>query len=475
MIFRSPLIGCVLAVGAGHVFAQAAKTQSVEARRVIIDGASRRISDWEPHASMTLESLPPLVGVPPDKFGGRADRQGRKTGFFHTQMSGGRWWIVDPLGNLYLSDGVDSVSPGNSANNKAEFTRKFGNSGAWSDATAALLVRNGNNSLGAWSDDNVLEHAASQELHPLSYSVNLNIMSAYGHEHGGVHMGSGHQTYPQDTIFVFDPQFETFANKFLKSIEGKSNDPNLLGYFSDNEIPLASNNLDGLLSRAKGEPGRVAAEAFLADHHASHPTDELRSQFLEFEAARYFKIVSSAIRAHDPNHMYLGCRFYGRQLRQPEMFRAAGPYADIISVNFYNRWQVEPETTAMWEKESGKPFLISEFYVKADDSSMPNTSGAGWIVHTQKDRGIFYENLVISLLQTKSFVGWHWFRYQDNDPEDKSADPSNIGSNKGIVNTSYDPYTALTMSMQRINTHIYSIADVFHPEPPPPAPTRSQP
>lgn len=448
--------------------AQVLKTQPVEARRVIINGGSRHISGWEAHPTMTMESLPPLVAVTGDKFGGRADRHGNKTGFFHAEQNGGRWWIVDPLGHLYLSDGVDSVAPGNSLNNKAEFARTFGNEGKWADATAALLLRNGINSLGAWSDDDALEHSATHPQHPLSYSVNLNVMSAYGHEHGDVHMGSGHQTYPQDAVFVFDPEFEVFAGKFLKSIDAKKEDPDLLGYFSDNEIPLALNNLDGLLSRTRGEPGRVAAEAFLRDHHAFGPTDELRSQFLEFETERYFKIVSAAIHEHDPNHMYLGCRFYGKQLRQPEMFRAAGKYADIISVNFYNRWQAEPETTSMWEKESGKPFLVTEFYVKADDSDMPNTSGAGWIVHNQRDRGLFYENLVISLLETRSFVGWHWFRYQDNDPEDKAADTSNIGANKGIVNTAYLPYGPLTASMQRVNAHIYSIADVFYPEPSPP-------
>lgn len=110
-----------------------------------------------------------------------------------------------------------------------------------------------------------------------------------------------------------------------------------------------------------------------------------------------------------------------------------------------------------WAQWAKKPFFITEFYTKAEDSGLPNVSGAGWLVRTQKDRGLHYQNFCLQLLQSPSCVGWHWFRYQDNDPSDPTADPSNNDSNKGIVNTTYDAYPVLTDWMRQLNIRKYSL------------------
>jgi hypothetical protein len=88
---------------------------------------------------------------------------------------------------------------------------------------------------------------------------------------------------------------------------------------------------------------------------------------------------------------------------------------------------------------------------------MANTSGAGWLVKTQRERGQFYENFTLGLLQSKVCVGWHWFKYIDNDPDDKTVDPSNIDSNKGVVNNRYVPYQPLLDSMKRLNQRAYGL------------------
>ena len=92
---------------------------------------------------------------------------------------------------------------------------------------------------------------------------------------------------------------------------------------------------------------------------------------------------------------------------------------------------------------------------------MANTSGAGWLVKTQRDRGVFYENFVLGLLESKVCVGWHWFKYIDNDPTDKNADPSNTDSNKGIVSNRYEPYAPLLESMRAVNQRSYSLVEHF--------------
>lgn len=76
------------------------------------------------------------------------------------------------------------------------------------------------------------------------------------------------------------------------------------------------------------------------------------------------------------------------------------------------------------------------------------------------DRRTFYENFVLTLLESRVCVGWHWFKYADNDP-DSNPDPSNVDSNKGVVSNRYDPYLDLLDHMQRLNERTYGLTGYF--------------
>jgi hypothetical protein len=58
-------------------------------------------------------------------------------------------------------------------------------------------------------------------------------------------------------------------------------------------------------------------------------------------------------------------------------------------------------------------------------------------------------------------VGWHWFKYIDNDPETPGVDPSNVDGNKGMVTNEYRPYTALTDLMRQLNINRYALIEYF--------------
>jgi hypothetical protein len=159
--------------------------------------------------------------------------------------------------------------------------------------------------------------------------------------------------------------------------------------------------------------------------------------------------------------MYLGSRVTGKTLQCPEVFHALGKYADAISVNYYNSWTPDSQLLAMWEQQSGKPEIITEWYVKGNDSGMPNKTGAGWLVGTQAERGDFYQNYALELIQSKTIIGWHWFKYQDNDPNDPHAELSNRDANKGVVNIKYQVYAPLMERMRQLNPNAYALADYF--------------
>lgn len=134
-----------------------------------------------------------------------------------------------------------------------------------------------------------------------------------------------------------------------------------------------------------------------------------RKAFQAFYFDTYMRKVTEALRRYDSNHLYLGCRFnqHRQEMASPEIFAVAGKYMDVISINHYRLWEPNAAWMADWEKWSGKPFIITEFYTKGEDSGLPNNTGAGWNVRTQADRGWFYQNFVTELLRSGNCVGWH--------------------------------------------------------------------
>jgi hypothetical protein len=234
-------------------------------------------------------------------------------------------------------------------------------------------------------------------------------------------------------------------------------------------MPLLRKNLDGYLKLPTTEPGYVAAKKWADERNITLETitDQNRQDFLAYAADRYFSIVATALKKYDPNHMYIGCRFHGAQRYYPELIKVAGKYLDAISINYYNNWTPEKQWVRDWEQISGKPFIVTEWYVKGEDApGLANTAGAGWVVKTQADRGRFYQNFALGLLESKNCVGWHWFKYQDNDPTLIGAEPSNTNANKGIVDNNLEPYAPLLDQMRELNQQMYHLADFFDQRPP---------
>jgi hypothetical protein len=287
-------------------------------------------------------------------------------------------------------------------------------------------------------------------------------MASYG-KTKGAKMGTGNMSYPGDCPPIFDPEFSEFCKKECQKLIKDKNDPWLLGYFTDNEMPWKLNLLDKFLKLSDTDNGRKAAEAWLVKNKVNKEkiTDDNRHAFLEYAADTYFKITTTAIRAADPNHMILGARYHSAAYNLPPVLTAAGRYCDIISINYYGAWTPNKTLMDMWMKNAQKPFIITEWYAKAEDSGMANTGGAGWLVHTQKDRGLYYQNFTISLLKHPGCVGWHWFKYADNDPDAKGVDPSNLDSNKGIVTARYVTYPPLLEAMRELNQRTYGLIEVM--------------
>ncbi len=433
----------------------------------MIDTLAWRSTTWSLRPVRTLADLPGFNAAPVDtnigRFGGLKSQVMAKTGFFHAQRAAdGRWWMVDPDGYGFINTGVNSVNRYDSPQVVATRLAKFGSPLGWATQTVRLLRDNGFNSTACWSDDEILMQAPDR----LPYAPRWNFMSGYKNERPFKSKVKGKKTsYPADAIPVFDPEFVAYCDQNARQLAKWKDDPYLIGHFSDNELPLYKDTLDNFLKLEPTDPGHKAAMEWLRKKHGAKAsaktiTDADRAEFLALVADRYFSIVSKAIKKHDPNHMFIGARFHSNVMDQSLLMRNAGKYLDVVSINYYGHWEPSPERMDKWANDSGRPFLVSEFYAKGADTGMDNSSGAGWTVKTQHDRGLFYQQFAIGLLENRNCVGWHWFKYIDNDTA--SLNEENSGeSNKGLVDINYEPYKPLLNVMEETNQRIYRIANYF--------------
>ncbi|WP_321373286.1 agarase [uncultured Draconibacterium sp.] len=435
--------------------------------RVYHDDGTRTYRPYKPFKTRSLEILagyqePEELPVL-SKYGGNTNLKEKATGFFHVKKIGDRWWGIDPEGNSYVNIALNSLNAKGSEGMKQAMKEKFGSKENWMKETIALLQVYGFNCAGSWSDHEAIIAYNKTAERPMAYTINWNFMSSYGRQRGGTYQQAGHTGYPNDAIFVFDPDFETFCDEHAKQLLQYKDDPNLFGYFSDNEMPFKFKAIDNYLALPEHEHGRVAAENWLKEKGITKNdiTDEHREEFMALVGEKYFSIVSKAIKKYDPNHMYIGARFYADEKHHEQFMRAIGPHLDIVSNNYYNHWTPDSAHVNEWTEWTGRPFIVTEYYTKGEDSGMGNISGAGWIVRTQEDRGLFYQNYNLALLESKNCVGWHYFKYIDNDPNQKGVDPSNVDANKGIVSNRYVPWTPMLDKMKELNTQVYNLVEHF--------------
>nr|CAA9236767.1 GH50 [uncultured Armatimonadetes bacterium] len=448
-----------------------------------------RVSDaeWQVRTPRTPEMLAGFTAsaypAPAlNRWGGRTDRKVAPTGFFHARKIGERWWLVDPDGGLFLHVGVAGVDPGRTPASRAALGERFGTPERWAAQTTGYLRGLGFNGAGAWSGVGLLRAAPAPRL---VYTVIGNTTGAPGGGTGGggfmsnfgkklkaTRPGVGHTNYPDGCIPVFHPDFPAFCDEYARPLAGLKNDPWLLGYFSDNELPFP--RLEKYLALPPDDPAmgssyRAAREWIDARRGstgatAADLTQQEKDAWTEHVYDRYLALTTGATRKYDPNHMCLGPRFYGPEKDSPAAFRAAGRHLDVLAVNLYFVWSPKPADIGRWTAWSGKPVMITEWYAKGMDSGLPNTSGAGWTVPTQEDRGLFYQTFTLGLLESGNCVGWHWFKYLDNDPNDPNAEASNRDANKGMVTGRFAPYAPLVDRMSSLNHSVYAVTDYFDRE-----------
>ena len=391
----------------------------------------RKDGRWKEVGVRTLNDLrgfrPRQVGL--SKYGGLSSGPRMKaTGFFRTQRVGKRWWLVDPEGHPFLSVGLCSVNL--SMFDKGAEKAVFGSKEAWAAATAELLRSQGFNTLGRWSD---WEDIRSLDK-PMAYTTRLSFMHSYAKKRDP---DNGPKGFPHECQPVFDPEFASFCDTYASQLAKTKDDPWLLGHFTDNEIPFRPYILKNYLKLPKDDPGHVAARQFLAKRRKcpGNVGKKDEADFLTLVADRYYATVAKAIRKHDPNHLVIGSRLNGRNINDA-VFRGCRAL-DVVSLNYYHRWSARHSELQRCAELSGRPVLQSEW------SANVGTANAGYLVKTQRARGLFYVHHALSLLEDPNCIGWHWFKYGTH------------------VDKQFQPHSDMTDMMRRLNENAYPLAAHF--------------
>ncbi len=371
-----------------------------------------------------------------DVYGGitNAGFTGQKTGFFHTEQHDGRYYIIDPLGNPFFAVGINTFCLGDSENHKRYSLAKYGTEENYFNEITASMKSFGVTTSYGGDIDKVLAVENG-----LSGIVHLSVVSNYMSSLGLCTPDEAIKFYNNNTMNVFDPDFIKATNKTLAArIEagGYADMPNVFGYTTDNELPSGNDFLLRYLTLNPEEPtasfSYATAWTWLArrmdmvnptldDYMNSPEREQMNSEFLGLVYGRYYRIAREAIRAVDPNHMYFGSRVNGNCRTDAYYLHAAGYYLDIISANLYGGLNPDAKTITDFYRQSGKPFIVTEFFAKGKDAidangyGLTNPTGAGILVRTQEDRAAYYEHYTLALLESKACVGWTWYRYRDND------------------------------------------------------------
>ena len=421
-----------------------------------------------------------------DPYFGTLAHTTEATGFFRVQEINGRWWLITPDGHPFFSAGINGIRTRGSAtadgvkHYEESVQRIYGSRQVWAEAQADRCIAWGWNTVGAWSDWQLLRKR-------LPYTVILNVAD---------------DDWRTGTVAdFFDPAFRASVRKRIEQVAGPLvDDPFLVGYFLDNEMRWGPDHRGGHLLHDfmrldVDRAGKQALVAFLKERYGT--LDRLRADFHTLAgsweelsqqrrltalatpgaqdaqwawdaavARAFFTTTHEELRRVDPNHLNLGARFIS-QMVHPSVIAEAGKVVDVMSINFYDLNALARQTIRLlypWYlstgdclaahyKAGGRPILVSEWGYRAADVGLPNTWPPIYpTLATQADRADAFERYVRAALAAAHIVGHHWFIYTDQPSEGRFDGENN---NFGLVNENNEPYDVLVERAARIHQDLY--------------------
>jgi hypothetical protein len=389
-----------------------------------------------------------------DPYGGYTDIKGRKTGFFHTQEIGGRWWLVTPEGHGFfgigLSHPVTSFSQGAvtfayNGNQEAWLRdgirkmRHLGYNCVWSGPYSTERVRLG------FVDTDLAERVYREERIPHAIHVPLI-------KHN-VELKPG-----EKRVDVFSDAYAHFVRETVaRYVTPNKDNPWIMGYYYGfGSFARGGAWLNETLMREPGSAGREHLISTLEKRYSGdiqklnalyekdyRSWDDLRhaggiaypSGYLQYSnnkmiaadqrallaevVERVHELGHTEIRKVDPNHMVLGCYVKGSTY-SPETWKRIRPYIDVLAPqHFSESHKIKPQV-----RSTGLPALLSDqVFGNVYPEALLKTDRAPGPVPDHLDRRVLYYLLSRRLAADPDFIGVsfcaclfdnsHWFKPYD--------------------------------------------------------------
>ena len=430
----------------------------------------------------------------------------RRTGYFHVEKKGEKWWLVDPEGNACFHAGICGFAPGEDYTYtkgreqiyewlpayESEYKPAFHPEPYWSRDAFSFYIANlirkygkydsealqarmvdrvrkfGFNSAGAFTGDYPARRALKFPWVPM-------LPLGVGSVGGGIEGLRG-------LFDPFDPAVATRMDEvFAREVAARANDPLLVGYFLDNEqafedIPRVIPALTGgqpakqrLVAMLEAKYRTIAAfnaawglnaASFDGARNSGMPVtsraaaadvDAFTVKFIE----AYYKLVRDTFRKYDKNHMLLGNRWQPGTANNEQLCRIAGKYCEMLSLNYYTYGVDKGYLKRLYDWSGGRPFMLSEFYwASPAGSGLPGGSE----VKTQHERGLAYRNYIEQAGSTGFVVGIEWFTLIDQARTGRWFERFNgEKANTGLFSVADRPYKDFLAEASAANFGIYDV------------------
>lgn len=250
---------------------------------------------------------------------------------------------------------------------------------------------------------------------------------------------------------IFDPTVQTYIEQGVKANCARNKDnPNCIGYaWTDlatwplkNQRP--QNWVDFIRDLPKDAPGQRAYQQFLSSWEGKDET-ERDQEFLKLIAREYFRVVGTANRKYDPDHLIFGDRFAFNTYDE-DVLKEMLPWIDAIAFQPHF-WHTFPKKQfdSMHEL-SGKPILLCDFAIRFKDGDKDVQMFK--IEEDSYAAGRAYSNYVMDALKSNYIIGVFWCN-----PVDTPKGFRKPGVKQGFFGDGLSERPGLHDAVRKLNAH----------------------
>ncbi|MEM9480723.1 MAG: hypothetical protein AAGA58_13800 [Verrucomicrobiota bacterium] len=437
-----------------------------------------------------------------DRYGGWTRKKFKATGFFRTEKDG-RWWLVTPEGNAFLSFGINHLYPDvfRQEFNRRSWQRILGidDLDDWTKFSRALrmwFIR----LCGDYGFNTVGVHNSLQITNEPSPVI------PYMQPIKFVDTPHWKADIPDENfVDIFSKDFALHCDKLAKQFAAPlKDDPFLLGYsmtdctlFTEEDLRERTDVIGGarrgsrigwprrLRNLGGEEPGKQAYvktvrdlylgeikdfnavygtsfESFdaLASAKSWRPHTDLSNAnetrdnviFLQACVAKYYETTRDAIRRYDSNHLFMGDKINANTDSLDTVFSVTSKYTDVLMYQMYARYEVQAPGLDRWARVADMPVINGDSAFTMITDTMPRPYGP--VADDLAQRVEWTDEFFRNAFARPEFVGWHYCGL---------VNATNLMARKrdrqhsGLVDIYGEPYRELKMAIAKCSRQLYDI------------------